>query len=146
VSTATDLHRLAADLTGPWHRRAVDAAVEQLRKAVEAAARKAVGGDLALAGQRSRLGVRVATTSRGATLIATGPWALVERPRRGGYVIRPKQRGGAVRVASGPVWRASAVGGAITSPLKPWDRGTDDGRQPAVDSVAVLLGEVVARA
>jgi hypothetical protein len=145
MSAASDLRRFGAQLRGPFTRRAVDLAVVQVRRQVELAARKAVGGDLSLTGQRARLGVRVTTTPTGALVTATGPWALVERPRRGGYPIKPRAKGGALRVGRA-LYRASAVGGPITAPLHPWAKGTDAGRQPALDAVAAALGEVVRNA
>ena len=123
----------------------VDAAVDELRTAIEAQARRAVGSDLALTGQRARLGLKVQDSARGAVLSATGPWALVERPRRGGYVIRPKRKGGALRVGKS-MWRATARGGPISAPLRPFEKGSDDGRAPALDAVAKALDKAVAGA
>jgi hypothetical protein len=143
VSAAGDVRVFAAQLSGAWRRDATRVAVDQVQRDITVAARRATGGD-GRVGDKGALTLKVRATSTGAVVSAVGPWALVERPRRGGYPIRPKQAR-ALRV--GPrMWRAGATGGPIHTPARPFAKGVEASRVPARAEVAKLLDQAVSRA
>lgn len=102
-------------------RAATNAVAAQVALEATKAVRRVLGADQRLSGHprapQVRLVVTPARTDMDAAVVrAVGPWALIERPRRGGYAIRPR-RADALNIGGVP--RADATGGAITRPRAP---------------------------
>lgn len=111
---------LTQDLT-KGVRVAVNAVARQVERDANRNVRRVVGASQRLSGHPRAPAVRAVTkpakTDRDAALVvATGPWQLVEKRRRGGYEIKPRR---ADSLSVGGVPRAQVTGGAITRPRAP---------------------------
>lgn len=101
-------------------RAAVNAVARRVKEDANRNIYRVLGAGQRLSGGPSRP-VRVVmkaarTDTEAAVVRATGPWPLIEKPRRGGYPIRPRR---ADALTVGGLLRAGVTGGAIVRPRAP---------------------------